>query len=341
MKNTLLIGLLLMSTLAFAQNVSISSNINDTPDPSAMLDVKSDTKGMLVPRMTLAKRVAIVLPAEGLIVYQTDDVKGFYYYTGSEWTAFVATNKITNYGSGQIITTSERNLLNSALQTETDPLYNASIAKNITNAGSGLVITTAERNKLNAIEANADNIPVGTIFPYAGATLPAGWLWCDGSLVLTSSYPDLYGAIGNAWGVTGSSFNLPDLRGYFMRGVDYMKNTFNTGTGLAGNDPDGTIRTIAAPGGNAGNLVGSKQTDENKTHNHTGTVGGDGSHVHTIPFVKVGSNARANGTEEDWIQGAANGVGGNGAHSHTVTINDYTGKESRPKNVNVNYIIKY
>ncbi len=54
-----------------------------TPDPSAMLDVKSTTKGMLVPRMTQAQRNAIANPATGLMIYQTDVGPGLYYNAGT------------------------------------------------------------------------------------------------------------------------------------------------------------------------------------------------------------------------------------------------------------------
>jgi hypothetical protein len=58
-----------------------------TPDPSSMLDIQSTTKGLLIPRMTSAQRSAITSPADGLIVYQTDVTKGYYYYnsTSSLW----------------------------------------------------------------------------------------------------------------------------------------------------------------------------------------------------------------------------------------------------------------
>lgn len=63
-----------------------------TPDASAVLDMVSTSKGILVPRMTAAQRTAIVSPANGLLVYQTDGTKGFYYYNATAWTTVTGAN---------------------------------------------------------------------------------------------------------------------------------------------------------------------------------------------------------------------------------------------------------
>lgn len=55
------------------------------PHASAMLEVTSSAKGLLTPRMTGAQRSGIGSPATGLLVYQTDANKGFYYYDGAKW----------------------------------------------------------------------------------------------------------------------------------------------------------------------------------------------------------------------------------------------------------------
>ncbi len=67
-----------------AQGIAVNTD-GSSADGSAMLDVKSATKGMLAPRMIAAQRNAIGSPATGLLVYQTDSAKGFYYYTGTAW----------------------------------------------------------------------------------------------------------------------------------------------------------------------------------------------------------------------------------------------------------------
>ena len=61
----------------FSQNIGINAT-GATPNASAMLDVSSTTKGMLIPRMTTVQRSAIAGPAEGLQVYDTD-LKSFLY----------------------------------------------------------------------------------------------------------------------------------------------------------------------------------------------------------------------------------------------------------------------
>jgi hypothetical protein len=69
-----------------AQGVGVNTD-NSNPDASAILDVKSTTQGMLVPRMTQAQRNLIASPATGLLVYQTDGTAGFYFYNGTAWTS--------------------------------------------------------------------------------------------------------------------------------------------------------------------------------------------------------------------------------------------------------------
>ena len=66
----LLILLLTVNCKLLIGQVGINDN-NASPDASAMLDVKSTTKGMLVPRMTTTQRDAITTPATGLMVYNT------------------------------------------------------------------------------------------------------------------------------------------------------------------------------------------------------------------------------------------------------------------------------
>lgn len=95
---TLLIAL--FGFLSYSQGVAINSDASN-PDASAILDVKSTSKGVLISRMTQTQRNAITSPATGLLIYQTDNTPGFYYYNGSTW---VACDTDTDTNSGGTVT---------------------------------------------------------------------------------------------------------------------------------------------------------------------------------------------------------------------------------------------
>lgn len=149
--------------------------------------------------------------------------------------------------------------------------------------------------------------PAGLIQAYGGSTAPTGWLLCDGSAVSRTTYADLFAIIGETAGQGDNSttFNVPDFRGRFLRGVD-------SGTGV---DPDAAGRTAMGTGGATGDAVFSIQDDELK------------SHIHNIPAKQStgGSAATSLGdTIDNSFNSAATG-----------------GNETRPKNAYVSWVIKY
>jgi len=105
----LLAIMLILGIQSYAQTGVAINTTGNEPDGSAMLDVSSIDKGILIPRMTEAQRTSIALPASGLLVYQNDGTEGFYYYDGSAW---------TKLASGSF--------------TETDPVFGSSAAHDIT-----------------------------------------------------------------------------------------------------------------------------------------------------------------------------------------------------------------
>ncbi len=76
--------------LATAQNASINTDGSD-PDPSAMLDVKSTDKGLLIPRMTTSQREGISAPAHGLLVFD-QTTTSFWFYNGAAWEEIIKTS---------------------------------------------------------------------------------------------------------------------------------------------------------------------------------------------------------------------------------------------------------
>jgi hypothetical protein len=73
-----------------AQSLAINTD-GSTANTSALLDVKSTLKGVLIPRMNRTERNAIATPAAGLLIFQNaPDSIGFYYYNGTAWTWMLA-----------------------------------------------------------------------------------------------------------------------------------------------------------------------------------------------------------------------------------------------------------
>ncbi len=81
-----------------AQSVAINTD-GSTANTSAILDVKSTTKGLLIPRLTQTQRNAVTTPATGLLIYQTDNTPGYYFYNGSAWTSLTASGAGVGWAS--------------------------------------------------------------------------------------------------------------------------------------------------------------------------------------------------------------------------------------------------
>lgn len=92
MKKILTIFAVFTSFVAASQSIGINAD-GSIPNPSAMLDVKSTTKGFLLPRMTNAQVLAIPTPSQGLLVFCTDCGSNgdYYFYKGSAWVALGST----------------------------------------------------------------------------------------------------------------------------------------------------------------------------------------------------------------------------------------------------------
>ncbi|MBM3556935.1 MAG: hypothetical protein FJX47_15435 [Alphaproteobacteria bacterium] len=136
--------------------------------------------------------------------------------------------------------------------------------------------------------------PVGTILAYGGATIPSGWLDCDGSAISRSTYAALFTALGTTWGAGDGSttFNLPDLRGRTAIGA-------GTGSGLS-------ARTLGATGG---------------AETHVLTVPEIPPHTHQIPSLL--DTFAAGGVQHWWLDNpptsntfASYSTGGGGAHNN-------------------------
>ena len=98
MKRRLLLSALLFLLLcqhSYTQSLAINTD-GSSANASALLDVKSTLKGILIPRMTTIQKNAIVAPANGLIVYDTD-LNQFYFYNGTTWTPIAFGANASNF----------------------------------------------------------------------------------------------------------------------------------------------------------------------------------------------------------------------------------------------------
>jgi microcystin-dependent protein len=129
----------------------------------------------------------------------------------------------------------------------------------------------AQEDGASTATAPGSALPAGIVMAFAGAQPPAGWLLCDGRPVSRTEYAALFAVIGIADGSGdgATTFNLPDYRGRFLRGVD----------GSAGHDPDAAKRTAPSPGANVGDAVGSLEGSAFAQHQH-GLV--DPGHGHGV-----------------------------------------------------------
>ncbi|HPF83203.1 MAG TPA: phage tail protein [Bacilli bacterium] len=112
--------------------------------------------------------------------------------------------------------------------------------------------------------AASSSTPAGTIISYGGVTVPDGYLVCDGREVSRADYPNLYLSIGNTYGAGNgtTTFNLPDLRGEFLRGTGTA--TRNSGSGATiGVHQDATSLPIILTCANGGCAYQGYATGQN------------------------------------------------------------------------------
>jgi len=210
-------------------------------------------------------------------------------------------------------------------------------------SGKGTNLTGIDTNSLvqEVVEALC---PAGTIIAYAGTAIPAGWLLCDGRSLDVEDYPKLYAAIGKNWGSSGANqFNLPDLRGMFLRGVSGTR-TDNY------RDLYPASRTASASGGNVGNAVGSVRLNTLAVHRHVWGFATDGNDFqrtlqswnsggHGLELLAPFVPGSASGTGDDDSMRVAYGARGQNIYTNPDSTEQRDG-ETYPNNAYVNYIIK-
>lgn len=124
------------------------------------------------------------------------------------------------------------------------------------------------------IKRNGGGLAAGSIAPFAGAVIPAGWLECAGQAVSRADYAGLFLAIGTQYGVGdgGTTFNVPDLRGRAIFGKDNMNGSAANRLTSGGGGVNG-----AALGAVGGGQSVTLTSGEIPAHGHTERFSGSSS----------------------------------------------------------------
>tara|TARA_R100001509_G_scaffold21591_1_gene11324 strand:+ start:2750 stop:3886 length:1137 start_codon:yes stop_codon:yes gene_type:complete len=215
----------------------------------------------------------------------------------------------------------------------------ASVSSNVTftlpaaDGSNGQMLQTNGSGALSF--TTVQGVPSGAVFCIAVASVPSGYLECNGAAVSRTTYAALFAVIGTAYGTgNGSStFNLPDLRGEFIRG-------FDNGRGI-----------------DSGRSIASSQSEQNKQHNHSASSSSSvspSSHGHSsskldnnrvFGFKQTGANIDGE-TSPFGSPGTIPGFDiSNLVNNTTLTVSTSTsigneGSENRPRNIAMMYVIK-
>ncbi|WP_291814035.1 phage tail protein [Limnobacter sp.] len=169
-------------------------------------------------------------------------------------------------------------------------------------------------------------VPTGSVHLMAGNNVPSGYLKCNGQAVSQTTYAALYQVIGATYGQTATTFNLPDLRGEFVRGWDDSR------------------------GVDSGRDFGSAQGHEFFSHNHVITDPGhshsinDPGHFHNVAYTNSDNGdgvIEESGTGFNGFEPTENATTNISINlNHTGISIQNQGSEARPRNIAMMYVIK-
>ena len=163
-------------------------------------------------------------------------------------------------------------------------------------------------NISGAYMTGLQGISTGLIIPWSSASIPSGFLECNGASVSTSTYAALFAVIAYTYGGSGASFNLPDLQD---KTVVHRSNTKALATTMGAN-------TVTPTGNTSGNLAAyALTTAEIAAHTHPNTSANSMSTMQSFAESFQASNQSSGSPQTSQ-------AGGGGTHAHTVSGN-FTG----------------
>jgi microcystin-dependent protein len=305
---------------------TLTANVTITiPSEEKTYFVRENTTGSFAVQMktaagnalTLSQGINSFIACDGTDIYELDSATSVNTFTANTLTATSITTSIL-----------------AATDVSTTTLTATSITTSVVDASSITVtgnVSAAEYygdgSNLTGIIIPSGSVPSGSIFPYAGITVPSGYLFCYGQAISRSTYSDLFSAIGTTYGSGDftTTFNLPDLRGRVVAGQDDMGgSSANRLTGASGGVNGDTL---GAAGGDEGH-----QLTEAELAAHTHSAG---SYQTTIPTF-----ANEEGSEQ--VLQRNTGVNQAAFTSYALTgSSGSTGSNAEHNNVQPTFILNY
>lgn len=290
-KSAAIIALILGITTANAQkdNVGIGTS---KPDHSALLDLSSQSKGLLIPRMSLEQRGSILSPANGLMIYQTDFLSGFYYFDGKEWKPMMTSTNAnsvadannwgltgntgltagTNFIGANIPLEFKHNGARVGLLSTADNLFMGYLAGNVNAANLNVAVgyqalkvnTTGSNNTAFGSNALAANVGGGSNVALGASSLISN---VSGNFNIGIGYQALNLATSSSGNVGIGYSALEKASGGYNVAIGYA--ALNATGSLSGNVGIGYLAGLSTTGNNGifiGNQAGSNETTGEKLY---------------------------------------------------------------------------
>jgi microcystin-dependent protein len=184
--------------------------------------------------------------------------------------------------------------------------YNSAWVNNFVPSGgtAGQVLVKTDATDYNIQWAVP--VPSGVISPFAGGSVPIGYVLCDGQSLNTTTFANLFAVIGYTYGGSGSSFLVPNLKGRVPVGIDATQAEFNV-RGEVGGAKTHTLTASQIPAHSHPNVLTGTTTFASSGHGHGpgsfhAAIGATNNNIAAIGYV-AGYNSGGSGTSTYTITG--------------------------------------
>lgn len=323
MKNVFLILILLVQGTSLFAQVGIGTA---TPHVSAMLEVVSDNKGFLLPKLTSVQRLAISSPVSGLQVYDTN-TNSIWFFNGNHWINTVAMSTYGDIKSG--VQNTDHNgwikldgrLISSLSTTQQSVITGLGFSGSLPNASDAYLVqnaatlgTVAGSNTTTLVQANLPNVN------FTGSTSDAGAHSHTGTTAQNGSHTHT-GTAQAAGSHTHSG--SADANGNHTHNLNMVSKDNGDFSNVSGQHPTGDANKF---NGNDHDI----STETAGNHTHSLSINSNGEHTHTLSINSAGQHDHTFSTSTSTN------------HSHTVSVasgGSGTAINIAPKSLTVNMFI--